>query len=154
MYSGCQRIMVQVAGSAWTQKSLERACILARSQSSQVLLVKMIPVQHIVWLGTELGNQCVTNKDLDQIVECRATAEVYGVRVSNHLFQYVTLPEAILQAAQYFDADVVFATLPPCLLPIWRQFQIWWLGHCLAGEHRILADGATSRGERAVYTDF
>jgi hypothetical protein len=131
-----QKIMVQVADRNWTLSALHLACALARSMDAEIALVKMVPVQHISWLGTEFGYQNLTVGDHDELIAYQATAEDYGVPLHTEMFQYMTLPDAIADAAEYFGAQVVFATLPKSALPYWRRFQLWNLRRRLARQHR------------------
>src|SRR5262245_49339568 len=107
-----QTIMVQVADLNWTMAALHLACALARSTEAAITLVKMVPVQHISWLGTEFGYQNLTMREHDELAAYQTTAEDYGVLLNKELFQYMTLPDAIADAAEYCGAQVVFATLP------------------------------------------
>ena len=128
--------MVHMADRAWTMDALHLACAMARSTEAGITLVKMIPVQHLSWLGTEDGYRNLTQQDWDNLSSYRATAEDYGVCLSLEPFQYVTLPEAISDAAEYFDAQTVFATLPKYTIPYVRRFHMWTLQRRLARQHR------------------
>ena len=137
------RIMVCIAEPEWTEEAIYQACVLTRKTQGELDFVKMVPVQHLGWLGTEFGNMNLTPQDRQLMERYSATAEDYGVAVASHYFQYVTLPEAIVQAAGYVKADVVFATLPKSLIPFWRRFQIDLLRLRLAQEKRVLVDQAS-----------
>src|SRR5689334_9925541 len=100
-----QTIMVQAVDRNWTMAALHLACALARSTDAEIALVKMVPVQHISWLGTEFGYQNLTVHDHDELSAYQATAEDYGVLLNKEMFQYMTLPDAIADAAEYFDAQ-------------------------------------------------
>jgi hypothetical protein len=56
-------IMLQIADRTWTLEALHCVCAIARKMSAKIPLVKMIPVQHIRWLGTELGNMNFSEED-------------------------------------------------------------------------------------------
>jgi hypothetical protein len=131
-----QSIMVQVTERQWTLAAMHLACALARQAGLEVALVKMVPVQHVGWLGTELGNLSLTPQDRKDMRDYQMITEDYGVQSSNHYFQYVTLSDAIVDAAAYVEAQVVFATLPASVIPYWRRFQLWWLHQSLARQHR------------------
>src|SRR5438045_2366359 len=88
-------VMVQVAEPTWTVAALHLACAVARTQGEALVLVKMVPVSHVGWLGTELGYQNFTEADHRLLREYAATAEAYGVIPSAELFQYVILSGAI-----------------------------------------------------------
>jgi hypothetical protein len=135
-----QIIMVQVANTQWNCEALHCACILARRNVAKLALVKMIPVQHTSWLGTEWGGLNLSLQDSIELEECKATAQDYGVKYSTHLFQYLNLSDALVEAADYVKADVVFATLPKHLLPWWKRMRMDYL-HCqLARQQRVLFD--------------
>ena len=84
-------IMVQIADCEWTMDALHRACRLGRTMPTHIALVKMIPVQHVSWLGTELGNRNYSEKDLHDIINYEATIEDYGIEFSSTVFQYSEL---------------------------------------------------------------
>jgi hypothetical protein len=131
-------VMVQVAKPGWTLAALHLACAVARTNCLGLVLVKMVPVAHAGWLGTELGYQNFTEADQRLLREYAATAEAYGVVPSAELFQYVILGDAIVDAADYFDARITFATLPPYKLPLWRRFWLWRLRRQMARRGRLL----------------
>ena len=138
-----QVIMVQVANHKWNKQALYYACTLARRGVSKIVLVKMIPVQHIAWLGTEFGNLNLTNVDRIELEDCAATVEDYGVEYSTLVFQYATLPDALLDAADYVQANVVFATLPCGLFPWWDRLRSDTLRRQFAKHQRVLIDKAS-----------
>jgi hypothetical protein len=135
-----QRIMIQMADHAWVEEAVHRACLLARKGGGEIVLVKMVPVQHLSWLGTPFGNWNLTEQDRKDIESCQINAEDYGVTCAGLVFQYFKLPEAIVDAAEYLDADIVFATLPKSLIPFWTQFQLHQLRQQLTRQHRVLFD--------------
>src|SRR5258708_11551104 len=105
-------IMVQIADRTWTLGALHHACTLARGTNSEITLVKMLPVQHMNWLGTEFGNLHLTEQDRHDLGDFQATVEDYGVPYAALTFQYFSLPEALSDAADHIDAQALFATLP------------------------------------------
>ena len=135
-----QTIMVQIGDHQWNNKVLDYVCSLARRNNSKLALVKMIPVQHLGWLGTEWGNLSLTNEDRAELSDCVATAEDYGVEYSIHYFQYMTFSDALLEAAEHVNAPVVFATLPKYLLTWWKRYRANNLHHQFAQRQRILVD--------------
>jgi hypothetical protein len=143
-----QRIMVQIADPEWTQEALYDACILARKHCGEVALVKMLAVQHLSWLGTSEGLMGLSELDRAAMKNYEATVEDYGVNFSSHVFQYFSLPEAVVEAAEYLDADIVFATLPKSLVPQWHEFQMRKLRHRLARRQRVLVEHKSLVAER------
>ena len=129
-------IMVQAANREWTMAALHCACLLARNMSARIKLVKMIPVQHPSWVGTEWGYLDFTKQEQADFEEYQATLEDYGVEYTPVLFQYLTLAEGIAEAADYVDAQIVYATIPESIIPLWIRFQRWMLGRQLARQER------------------
>lgn len=129
-------IMVQISDHGWTLETMHCACLLARNTPARVVLVKLIPVQHISWLGTEWGQVNFTDQDRAEFAHYQATVEDYGVEFAPLLFQYVTLAEAIAQAAEYVNAQIVFAKLPQSVIPFWTRFQRWSLSRQFARQNR------------------
>ncbi len=129
-------IMVQISDCEWTLEALHCAGLLARNTSARVVLVKMIPVQHVNWLGTEWGYANLTDQDRAELADYQATIEDYGVEFAPLLFQYVTLAEAIAQAAEFVNAQIVFAKIPESVIPFWTRFQRWSLNQHFAHQNR------------------
>jgi hypothetical protein len=120
-------IMVQMTDGERTLEALHLACALAHAKQDTVALVKMVPVQHIGLLGTELGFMNLTDAD------CKEMADFEAVP-----FQYATLAEGVAQAADYVDARIVFASLPTSVVPYWYRVQCWILRRQLARHDRQL----------------
>lgn len=120
-------ILVQIADRAWTLEALHCACLLARQTAARIALVKMIPVQHPGWLGTDAGYMNFTPAEQADFADYQATIEDYGVAFTALTLQYVTLAEALIQAAEYVNAQVVFARIPEYGIPLWARFQHWTL---------------------------
>jgi hypothetical protein len=135
-----QKVMVQIAEREWTLATLHQACTLARSLEAEIALVKMLPVQHLSWLGTPFGAMDFTELERAELRDYTATVEDYGVPFTVYQFQYFALAEALSDAADYVDAQFVFATLPPSVLPFWRQFQLKGLRRRLAHHGRQLTN--------------
>ncbi len=133
-----QTIMVQLTDHRQTLATLHFACAMALHTGSRIVLVKMLPAEHPGWLGTDMGSWNLTAQDHDNMREYQATAEDYGVEVSGEIFQYLTLPEAIADAADYVDAQFVFAVVPGSVIPFWHRFQVWTLRKRLAQHGRQL----------------
>jgi hypothetical protein len=137
-------IMVQIADREWTMDALHRACRLGRTMPTHIALVKMIPAQHVSWLGTELGNRSFSEQDQREIINYETTIEDYGIEFSSTVFQYSELDEAILQAADMLNASIVFATLPKGIIPYWRNLQLHRLRRRLWRNQRVLVEHLTS----------
>jgi hypothetical protein len=111
---------------------------MARTHCYELILVKMVPVSHVGWLGTEFGSQHYTEADRRFLKDCSTTAEDYGVPFSTAIYQYVTLSEAIVDAAEHFNTRIVIANLPQYKLPFWRRFLTWQMRRQLAKQRRLL----------------
>jgi hypothetical protein len=135
-----KRIMVQIADPRWTLEALHRACLLAREIKAEIVLLKMLPVQHMQWLGTEFGAMNFTGKDRAALRDYEATVEDYGLSYSSLVFQYHTLTEAIAEAADQVNAHLVFATLPNSRIPYWREYQLHNLRKRFVQQHRHLIE--------------
>jgi hypothetical protein len=133
-------IMVQIVDREWTMEALHCACLMARKMSATIALVEMIPVQHPSYLGTDLGYIHFSEEEQRDVIDYEETVEDYGVEFVTHVFQYMTLANAISQVADHVDARVVFATLPDSIFSVWRNFQLKGLRRSLARNHRELIE--------------
>jgi hypothetical protein len=132
-----QRVMmIQIADPTWTLKALHCAGAMARQQSAKIVLVKMVPVQHMGWLGTDFGYLNISEQEREEIADYQSMLEDYGVEFELCLFQYATLAEALVEAAEYVNAQIVFATLPESAIPFWRSYQLLNLRRSLARSSR------------------
>jgi len=131
-------IMVQMAHHDWTLQALHLACAMSRNYKADVTLVRMLPVQHIGWLGTDYAHTPPTPEEYRHLQQYQATAHDYGVELSVIPMQYISLKEALVDAANELDAMAVFATLPRSGVSYWRKFQSWDMQRHLAAHHRML----------------
>jgi hypothetical protein len=129
-------IMVHLSDREWTLEALHCASLLARNTSATLALVKLVPVEHLGWLGTEFGYMNFTHQEQTEFADFQATVEDYGIEFTPVLFQYMTLVEGIAQAAGYVDAQKVFAHVPASIIPFWTRFQRWQLKRQLARQNR------------------
>ena len=120
-------IVVQIATLDWTLRALEQACPVALAINAEIVLLDMIPVQHLGWLGTDFGWAHSSGANGDQYVEYTDSVKIFGIPVSIQRFQYSTLSEALVQASEYLHADIVFATLPAGIAPLLHEIRIRWL---------------------------
>lgn len=133
-----QPVMVQIADYQPTLQAFHQACTLARKYDAQVVLLKLQPVQHLSWLGTDFGQQALTEQDAIELSSFQDTAEDYGVPLHLIVFQYAMFPEAISDAADHVDAQIIFARLPTSHIPGWGQYQLRMLHHRLSRHQRQL----------------
>jgi len=120
-------IMVQVTDKSHTLAALHAACSLAQANKGDVALLNLIPVNHPGWLGSEWGNLNFTDKDRDMLKEYQCLAESYGVHIQLSTLQAVSSVDAIVWAAECVNAEIVFAHLPPSIIPFLRRWKAWQL---------------------------
>lgn len=131
-------ILVQMSDTSWTMQALHLACALARNSSATLVLARLVEVQHYSYLGTPFGDSVPTPQEYDDIQEYAATAEDYGVEFSFRVMQCANRLEALADAADYLDSEVVFAHIPHSRIPYWPVIQTWLLKRRLAAGHRQL----------------
>lgn len=131
-------ILVQMADENWTLAAVNDACNLARKMDAAITLLRLMPVQHLSYLGTDFGISAPTTRQYQNMREYAAIAELYGVEMVIRDMQVVSALEAVADAADQLDADVVFAYVPKSHIPYWRKFQIRQLAHSLKSHHRQL----------------
>jgi hypothetical protein len=131
-------IMVLLGEKHWTAQAVHMASAIARHQGGVIELVRMIPVQYAAWLGTDLGNFPESSQEYRDFMDYCTTAEDYGVNVCLSQMQYHTLHDAIAEAAEHLDADLVFATLPAMRIGFWRKHLLRQLARHLEKQQRTL----------------
>jgi hypothetical protein len=131
-------ILVQMSDKSWTTQAIHLACALARHNEAEVVLLRLIQVRHPGLLGTNLGDREMTSRELQDLSAYDATARDYAIGLSVRQMQCATALDALVDAADQIDADVVFAHIDKSYLPFWRRFQIWALERRLAASHRQL----------------
>jgi hypothetical protein len=120
-------ILVQLADEAWTLQAIHLASALARNCDAKLVLLRLIPVRHLGYLGSDIGNMPVTDDEYARLRSYAATAEDYGVELIVASMQCVAALDAVAEAADQLDAQVVFARVPESRIPYWHQYQIWRL---------------------------
>jgi len=128
-------IMVQVAEQEWTWDVLHAACKLARSCNGTVHLVHMVRVEHLLYLGTELGYLNLGDSDQRVLKAYVDTIDDYGLPCGLTVYQYCSMYEAIAGAAEQVAADIVFAKLPKSKIPLWNDCQFELLRVRLSRQH-------------------
>jgi hypothetical protein len=128
-------IMLQIAQRDWTTTALQAACQMARTISADVLLVKLVTVQHISWLGTEWGYMDFTRQEQDEMAGYYDMIEENKVHCKLFIYQYAFLADAIAEVAERYHAQIAFATVPPSFIPGWQKFQLHRLRQHLAHQH-------------------
>lgn len=131
-------ILVQISASRWTLQAVHLACSLARNNDARVILLRLIPVYHPGYLGTEFVDSAMTPQEYKDITTYSATAEDYGVMMTIQPMQYLTALDAVVNAAEQVKADIVFARVPASRISYWHKFQIWNLQRRLVPARRQL----------------
>ncbi len=135
-------IMVQVAEAEWTWNVLHAACKLARSCGGTIEFVHMVCAKHLSYLGSEMGYLNLDEKAKNLLEIYTDTVEDYGLACGVTTYQYCTMYEAIIGAADLLAADVVFAKLPKSIIPFWSDCQFELLRVRLARQHVELFNDA------------
>lgn len=116
-------MMVHMLDRAWTQEALHYACQRARESGAEVALLRLVPTRHARWLGTEFAYRPLTLSAYGDIGEHVATAEDYGFRLKLYHMSSLSTDEALIQAAEQFNAGVIVTRLEPSFVPYWNWFQ-------------------------------
>ena len=135
-----QTIMVQLTSRPWTEEAVQTACQLARASDASIVLLSMVRVQQIGLLGTTLGDRTFSRKEQLDLVDYLGMVSEAGVPCTVRRFQYVSLTGAISEAAEWVDADVVFATVPHRILPLQRRLELANMRRALTKQGRRLID--------------
>jgi nucleotide-binding universal stress UspA family protein len=131
-------ILVQMADHEWTQRALHIACGLAREQKADVVLLRLMQVEHISYLGSEFGEAAFTHEEYTKIDLYAMIAEEYGVEVSIEQIQALSPLDAVVDAANTLDARVIFARVLPSAIPFLHTLRMHHLERRLRGSGRQL----------------
>jgi hypothetical protein len=133
-------IMVQIDDPQWTWQVLQSACSLARSCGGRIVLVKMVHVEHALYLGTSFGYLQLDERDTHSMQAYAAMVANHGLACDVKLFQYWDRFGAIRDAADAMGAAVVFAKPPHSMIPFWSDARFAVLRQHLAQQHLALYD--------------
>jgi len=131
-------IMVQAADRRWTMQAMHLACAMARNTHAKIVLLHLLPVSNTMLLGSPLGTIAPTREERQAIKDYASVAEDYGIETDLMPFQYESLVDALVQAAEELEASVVFAQLPKHGFQLFRKYQKWWLQRQLLRQKRQL----------------
>ena len=137
-------IMVQIADRAWTLDAVHAACRMGRRSPAVIALISMIPVQHPGWLGTEWGSMDFSDVAKDDLEDYQDTVLDYGLDCRMVQCQYIDFVDGLADAAEQLNAQIVFAKLPPTLIPAWHRLQVWLLKRRLSRQQRQLVEASVS----------
>jgi len=117
-------ILVQVADPEWTMQAVHLACAMARNTHSPLVLLHLMEVRNPYLLGAEIGVMPPSRSQLEAIGEYSMIAEDYGLELTVRPMSFISLADALVQAAEHTHASVVFAPVPQSRLPFWRKLHL------------------------------
>jgi hypothetical protein len=135
---GNKTIAVILGKPEWTAKAIHLACALAHSHRGEVILVKLIPVQHPMDLGTAGGYVNFSRREQRAAREWMAIARDYNTPCKQCVYQYASYVGGVTGVAAGLDAAIVLAEPIHSWLPFWGRFQQWRLRLALAEAGRSL----------------
>lgn len=118
-------IMVQMADKQWTMEAMHLASAVARNTDARIVLLRLALANNPGLLGW--GMMAPTAEERRQMEEYASIAEDYGVEFDVQPMQFVTLVDALAQAARQRQAAALFAHIPHSSIPYWRRFRLWSL---------------------------
>lgn len=116
-------ILVQIADRPWTLDAMHFAAAIATNEHLPIVLLRLIPVPHPILLGTEFMDD-FSREEYQLIKECLSIAEVYHVDAYVQPMQYCSSLDALIQAAESLDSQIVFAHLRKSIFPFLQDFQV------------------------------
>jgi hypothetical protein len=119
-------ILLQLADESWTIDAVHLASAMAANTGMSLTLLRLIPVNNPGLLGTPLQHE-LSRKELAFFQKCLEIARAYNIEVSIQPMQYLTRIDALAQAAESCDSQIVFAPLPISPIGLWRKWQHWRL---------------------------
>lgn len=131
-------IMVQVTDPKQAINALNFACTIARTNHGCIVLLKLIPVSHPEWLGTEWGYMNFTPQEQQALKSYEQIVESCGIDVKTCVMQVMSTRNGIISAADSVDAQIVFARLPHSIIPFWHAWQTRKLRRALEHHQRQL----------------
>jgi hypothetical protein len=140
MMDGKPVIMVQIDEPQWTQSVMRSACALAQRQNARIVLVKLVPVRHALYLGTGMGYLDLDEQEVLSLQKYADMAADCHVDCDIKVYQYWDLFRAINDAAGWLGASTVFARLPRSRFFFWNEARWEVLRQHLAHQSAELFD--------------
>lgn len=131
-------IIVHMADPQWTARAMHLACGIAQQYKAQIVLLRLIPVPNPGWLGAGPGEAIPTGQDTSDYAFYKAIAKDYQVDCTVQRMQYFTLDGALMDAADLWDAQMIFAQLPKSIIPYWDKLRWWNMKRRLSAHNRQL----------------
>lgn len=117
-------ILIHVTDQTHTVAALRTACELACNNQHDIVLLKLIPVMHPGWLGTDdWGYMNLTSKDQEALLDYQRYAEKRGVQVEVCCMQSISTVDALIEAVENANVQIVFAHLPHTIIPFLRYWH-------------------------------
>jgi hypothetical protein len=132
------KILIPVLDRAWTLEALHQASRIIRRRKGSITLLHMIPVSHPLWLGYKDSFLEISPSQRCDLREYKATAEDYNVVVEIQPMHYVSLKEALVQAADMLEVDIVFNKKATGILKYWDVLLHMRLAHRFSNRQQQL----------------
>ncbi|MCC6973447.1 MAG: hypothetical protein IT322_05485 [Anaerolineae bacterium] len=120
-------ILVQMADTKWTTQAVHLACALARDTHKQVIMLRLNRVEHISYLGSELGDVPLTHLEYTHLQNYQGIAEAYGVEMDWMQIQCYAPMAALIEAAAYLGSAAAFVRVSKAPLRFVYQIRLWFL---------------------------
>lgn len=132
-------IIVQMDDEKWTTAALHDACKLAKERGESIALVRFLPSSFLAFGGYLNADEYpFSETEQEEIASYTALAEAEGCALTVYKCDCPDIDRAIEDAADRFDADIVYAHLPHHLLPALDEIEIRTLRQHLADhEHHF-----------------
>lgn len=118
-------ILVQLSEYNWTIQAMHLACALARSNQTNLIVLRLDHVTHPANLGTEFGQNPPGKQEIKVLEACAEIAEQYSVPFQLAAIQCATTEGALLTAVDEYYADILFAPVSITRLPVWHKVKTW-----------------------------
>ncbi|MDX1994691.1 MAG: hypothetical protein SF029_20070 [bacterium] len=128
-------IVVHLSESNWTRQAVHLACALARGSEGEVILLHLLRVDHISYLGLDIGMPTMSRSQYYEMLNYSGIAESYGVKMTMTQMQCVDEMDAAAEAVVSLEAEAAFIHVPHSRIPYWRKFLLMRLKHTLAAHH-------------------
>jgi hypothetical protein len=97
---------------------------MARNTESTLVLLQLWPVTNAGLLGTGIGADASSARDVLELEAYETIAEDYGVPLAVQPMECESPIEATMQAAAQLKAAALFMHLPERRFAFWHQFQV------------------------------
>ncbi|MCU0498593.1 MAG: hypothetical protein MUF87_14675 [Anaerolineae bacterium] len=132
-------ILVQMTDPTWTSAALHRAYTLAQQHPSEVILLYMVPATPST-LGASRGFSTLTPRDSAALSTYHQIAKQYGQTLNLQQMPYVTLNDALAEAAEHFNARWTLAPAVTSRIPLWGRWQNWQRKQLFSRQQRLLEE--------------